>query len=67
MMVSKNWVVQFNEKHKWRGSLGIVEEVENGRILIGVPIPEKGTAYIFAKESEIEYIGQAVLIPQKVE
>lgn len=59
-----NNVVQFNEKHKWCGCLGIVEECENGKIMVGVPVPEKGTAYIFTKESEIDYIGNAVLVPK---
>ena len=60
-------VVQFNESHKWCGCLGIITEVkpinDDIRYMIGVPIPQKGTAYIFALESkhEIEYIGSAVL------
>lgn len=60
-----NDVVQFNEKHKWCGSLGIVTEVkeydDDVRYMIGVPLPEKGTAYIFSMESknEIEPIGVA--------
>jgi hypothetical protein len=31
--------------------------------MVGVPMPEKGTAYIFSMESanELEYIGRAVL------
>lgn len=36
-------VVQFNEKHKWTGSLGIVTEIKNCgddiRYMVGVPIP----------------------------
>ena len=62
-------VVQFNENHKWCGCLGIIREVkdckENGiRYMIGVPIPQRGTAFIFAMESEkaIELIGKAVLV-----
>ena len=62
-------VVQFNENHKWCGCLGIIREVkdckENGiRYMVGVPAPMKGTAFIFAMESEndIEYIGKAVLV-----
>lgn len=58
-------VVQFNEEHKWCGSLGIVERVNENhrRYMIGVPIPEKGTAYIFVNERDnvIEYVGKAVL------
>lgn len=61
-------VVQFNEKHKWCGALGIITEVkdckQNGiRYMIGVPVPMQGTAYIFSmdNELEIEYVGRAVL------
>lgn len=63
-----NDVVQFNENHKWRGSLGIIGEVkicgDDIRYMVGVPIPQQGTAYIYVMKSEnaIEYIGQAVLI-----
>ena len=62
-------VVQFNENHEWCGCLGIVREVkdckENGiRYMIGVPIPQQGTAFIFVMENEnaIELIGKAVLV-----
>lgn len=78
-MIEKDDVVQFNEKHKWRGCLGIIREVKicqlkttiepkdkiktDIRYMIGVPIPQKGTAFIFVMESEnvIERIGKAVL------
>lgn len=62
-----NDVVQFNENHKWRGSLGIIGEVkicgDDIRYMVGVPIPQQGTAFIFVMESEnaIEYIGKAIL------
>ena len=63
-------VVQFNEKHKWCGSLGIITEVkdckDNGiRYMIGVPCPMQGTAYIFSmhNDEDIEYVGRAVLTP----
>lgn len=64
-------VVQFNENHKWCGCLGIVEEVsERGdsiRYMVGVPVPQGGTAYIFVMESEhaLEYIGEAVMITKE--
>jgi len=64
-------VVQFNEKHKWCGSLGIVNEKKecgnDTRYMIGVPVPQQGTAYIFVMESEdqIERIGTAVLVSEK--
>lgn len=75
--MKKNDVVQFNENHKWRGSLGIIREIktihkedEDGvvelekRYMVGVPAPMQGTAFIFVMESEnaIEYIGEAKLI-----
>ena len=69
-----NDVVQFNENHKWRGSLGIITEIkdcgENGiRFMVAVPSPDQGTAYIFVMESEfaIEYVGKAIMIPRKEE
>lgn len=48
-MFSKGMVVQFIEKHKWAGCLGIITEVKesyNGadvRYMIAVPIPQQGT------------------------
>ena len=63
-------VVQFNEKHKWCGSLGIITEVkeckDDVRYMVGVSIPQQGTAYIFVMLSEnaIELIGKAVLTPK---
>lgn len=66
--MKKNDVVQFNENHKWCGSLGIIYEVKdcgsNGiRYMVGVPCPEQGTAYIYVMENEnaIEYVGKAIL------
>lgn len=66
-MYEKNQVVQFNEEHKWCGSLGIITEVKelndgNIRIMVGVPMPQQGTAYVYCYPNEIEYIGYAVLI-----
>lgn len=66
--MKKGDVVQFNENHKWCGSLGIITEVKqyvgNTRYTVGVPAPLQGTAFIFVAESEnaIEYIGKAKLI-----
>ena len=65
--IQKNDVVQFNERHRWYGSLGIVTkvtEIDNDTLyMIAVPIPESGIAYIRVLDSEnaIEYIGRAVL------
>ena len=64
--MSVNDVVQFTENHKWRGCLGIITEKKDmygtERYLIGVPVPQQGTAYIFDDGSNIEYIGKAVLV-----
>ena len=63
----KNDVVQFTEDHKWVGSFGIISEVkdcgDDYRYMIGVPVPQQGTAFIFSmeKDNEFEYIGRAVL------
>lgn len=64
-----NDVVQFNEKHKWRGSLGIINDIkicgDDIRYTVGVPAPMEGTAFIYVMESEnaIELVGQAILVP----
>ncbi len=64
-------IIQFNENHKWCGCLGITEDivryVYNGnhtvQYLIGVPVPQKGAAYIFSQDAgEFEYIGKAVMV-----
>lgn len=61
-------VVQFNENHKWCGCLGIIEEIKeihnDIRFMVGIPVPQKGTAYIFVLNSEfaIEKIGRANLV-----
>ena len=64
-----NDVVQFNERHKWRGSLGIISEDKgfehSRRYLIGVPIPDSGIDYIYDDGSSIEYIGKAVLVEEE--
>ncbi len=75
-------VVQFNEKHEWRGSLGIInekKEIHNSKLqgegkndiryMVGIPIPKQGTAYIYVLQSEfvIELIGEAILVPKSNE
>lgn len=63
-MFKVNDVVQFNENHKWCGCLGIIDEVQGDRYLVGVPVPQSGTAYIFVMDGDdtIEYIGDAVMV-----
>ena len=71
MKIKKGDVVQFNEKHKWCGCLGIVKRVNkynnDTRYMVGVPAPQQGTAYIFCMESrkEIERIGKAVMVERE--
>ena len=68
-------VVQFNEKHKWCGSLGIVTEVKkcgnDYRVMVGCTMPDNqtccNTAYIFSMASKREFEplldGKVVLMP----
>lgn len=64
-----NDVIQFNENHKWRGCLGIINDIkicgDDIRYTVGVPAPMEGTAFIFVMRSEnaIELVGQAILVP----
>ena len=58
-------VVQFNEKHKWCGCIGIITEVKQSRIMVGVPVPEQGTAWVFCIPEEVEYIGRAVFVAKE--
>ena len=61
-----NDVVQFTEEHKWVGCFGFISEDKGcehpRRYMIGVPVPEKGVAYIFDDGKHIEKIGEAVLV-----
>lgn len=58
--IMENDVVQFIENHKWCGCLGIVSEIKSDKIMVGVPIPEQGIAYIFCKNEDIELVGISV-------
>lgn len=47
-----------------------IKEYDNDvRYLIGVPIPQGGTAFIFSmkNKNEFEYVGNAVLVPSRAE
>ncbi len=75
-------VIQFNDKHKWCGSFGIINNIKivnitneqdevirtDKRYLIEVPIPKEGIAYIYVMESEevIEYIGKAIYVLKEI-
>ena len=62
-------VIQFNENHKWCGTLGIMTEAkqyeDDTRFMIAVPMPEQGTAYIFSmlSHNEFDWIGETDLVP----
>lgn len=70
-------IVQFTEKHKWCGALGIVNEIkkcgDDFRVMIGTTIPDNqahcNTAYIFSmlSNNEFEVVGRAVMMPPKEE
>lgn len=42
-------LVVFNENHKWFPCIGYIREIKPNKIMVGVPIPEQGTRYIFCK------------------
>lgn len=42
---------------------GFINEVKDERIMVGVPIPQQGTAYIFCNKSEFDVIGETDLLP----
>lgn len=69
--MTTNDVVQFTENHNWCGCFGIITkdkgEDHPRRYMIGVPIPQRGTAYIFDDGSNVEYIGKAVLVEDRKE
>lgn len=64
--MTKNDVIQFTENHKWCGCLGIINQDKGEghprRYMIGVPIPDSGTAYIYDDGFSIEYVGKALLV-----
>ena len=68
MHIQKGDLVQFTENHKWISSIGIIDKIEkcgsDTKYLIGVPIPEKGTAFIFSLGSkhEFEVVGKSLFI-----
>lgn len=69
-----NDVVQINEygPEGWIGCLAFVEEVKDiekigkfkipKRLMIGIEIPHKGTAFLFVKSEQVDKIGKMALI-----
>ena len=58
-------VVLFKENHKCFGCLGFIEEIKPQKIMVAVPIPGQGIAYIYCQEDDIEYIGNYPLVEVK--
>lgn len=74
-MFELNDIVCFRENHKWVGCIGFVNEIkkvkkEDGtptlRLMIGVPAPMQGVAYIFATAEEVENLLCAYKYPYKI-
>lgn len=74
-MFELNDIVCFRENHKWVGCIGFVNEIKkikdkNGkdtlRLMIGVPVPMQGTAYIFATRDEVENLMCAFKYPYEI-
>lgn len=63
--LKRGYVVQFNENHKWCGCFGFINEVKGERIMVGIPIPQQGTAYIFCESKDIDNIGSTDLLPKE--
>ena len=69
-------IVCFRENHKWVGCLGFVNEIkkvkkDDGtytvRLMIGVPVPMDGIAYIFAFPEEVENLNCAFKYPYDIQ
>ena len=74
-MFELNDIVCFRENHKWIGCIGFVNEIKpitdsNGnktfRLMIGVPVPQQGIAYVYATPEEVENLHCAYKYPYKV-
>jgi hypothetical protein len=66
-LVKENSVVQINENGQegWIGCFLQVSEVKTWGIMGWVQIPMGGSAYLRPTWNQIDYIGNAVLVPQK--
>lgn len=52
-----NDIIVFIENHKWCGCLGIITEIKPSKIMVKVPVPMQGDAYIYVQPGEIEATG----------
>ena len=74
-MFELNDIVCFRENHKWVGCIGFVNEIkkiikEDGtatlRLMIGVPSPMEGVAYIFVTPDDVENLMCAYKYPYEI-
>lgn len=74
-MFQINDIVVFRENHKWVGCIGFVNEIkkirnadgkEILRLMIGVPAPMQGVAYIFATQEDVENMQCAFPYPYEI-
>lgn len=67
-MIKEGSIVQANENAgEWCGCLLIVDEVKSWGVQAGMKIPNNGTAYIRLTFDQVEYIGEAILVPRDEE
>ncbi|MBR2245968.1 MAG: hypothetical protein IJ880_02895 [Bacilli bacterium] len=74
-MFQINDIVVFRENHKWVGCIGFVNEIKKVkdkdgkdtlRLMIGVPAPMEGVAYIFATPEDVENLQCAFPYPYEI-
>lgn len=74
-MFQLNDIVVFRENHKWVGCIGFVNEIkkikdkdgkDTLRLMIGVPVPMQGVAYIFATPEDVENMRCAFPYPYEI-
>ena len=65
MRITTGSVVQFNDKTKNHGMLGIVEEINNGYYTVLIILPGKKTVWDRMTEEQLEYIGEAAFIRKR--
>lgn len=74
-MFELNDIVCFRENHKWIGCIGFVNEIKpitdskgnkTFRLMIGVPVPQQGVAYVYATPEEVENLYCAYKYPYQI-
>ena len=68
MIIHKGDLVQFELGHKWEACIGIINQVktcgDDFKCLIGVPVPQQGTAFIFSmyNDNEFKVVGRSLFL-----